>query len=236
VLTAAIGGPADGAEPVTAVPFVGCPVDGQGGPLDAPTSGSTPTLPAHLARRLAFYADGSRGVLAPRDWHCAALFGSSGSTLVVAPQAITPDSLLRNGHRSLGSAIVLRTSFGGTSGRFHVARVAARLFPRAQPFVQRVIDEGIVPKDQFPSRPYRADTLVRRSDFDVEFTTPARRDGLGTDLGLAKNDQPIAGIAILLPDGDYDLVMATLRLPPAQRDLVPPILAAVGTEIGGMTK
>ncbi len=219
------------------VPFVGCASDGQVGPEPAPAPRPIPTPPSHVADRVAYYAiDETLGVLGPRGWHCARLYGSSGWTLFVAPEDISPADFL-TGHRSqhLEWAVVVRVSAGGTSGRFHVAQVAARLFPRARPFVQRVIDEGFMPKEDFPFGPFATDSVTRRSDFDVDFTTPAHHDGMGTSLELFKNDQPIQGLAMLL-GGENDLAMATIRLPPRMRDLVPPILAALRTEIGRASK
>lgn len=211
----------------TPVPFVGCAADGQMGPVAAPNlRHSTPTVPASVAPQLAYYASTHLGVLAPRGWHCFALYGSSGSTLVVTPEPHDATDLFRSETKLTGPAIELSRILGGTSGRFEVAKISARLFPIAKSFVQQVIDEGIIPKGQFPSGPYPDDTLDRRSDTEVEFVTPADSEGLGTHNRISKNGQAIRGVAILLPEDDMDLVMLSVRLPSKMQNLASTILRA----------
>ena len=62
------------------VPFVGCPSDGQAGPVATPTGGPVRvSLPARVAAELAYYKGGQgTGVLAPRGWQCFESYGSSG--------------------------------------------------------------------------------------------------------------------------------------------------------------
>ena len=80
-----------------------------------------------------------------------------------------------------GSAIEIAVSSGGTSGRFEVAKVIARVFPAYKQFAQNVIAEGIEPASDFPSGPYSNDKLTYRAKNIVEFETPANTAGLGTD-------------------------------------------------------
>jgi hypothetical protein len=214
------------------IPFVGCAADGQTSALEPPSIGGTPKFDTATAEQLAYYASEDLGVLAPRDWHCFELYGSDGAILIVTPERHGADDLFDAKTKLRGPAVVLSQWSGGTSGRFAVARAAARLFPIARPFVQQVIDEGIVAKEEFVFEPYPDDTLTRRSDTEVEFVTPGDRDGLGTDGRIAKNDQPISGVAILLTDGDTDLVKLEARLPAELRALAPAIITSIEANLG----
>jgi hypothetical protein len=219
-----------------AVPFIGCAADGQIGSIAAPTTaGAIPTTPASAAGRLAYYASTDLGVLAPRGWHCFALYGSSGSTLLVTPELHDASDLFDPETRLTGPAIELSRTMGGTSGRFGVAKIAARLFPVARPFVELVIDERFIPEEEFPSGPYPNDTLVRISDTEVEYATPANSEGMGTYGRVAKNDQPISGVAILLPAEDMDLIKLDVRLSPEMRDLSPTIIRTIESTQGNLT-
>ena len=124
---------------------------------------------------------------------------------------------------------------GGTSGRFGVAKIAARLFPIAKPFVQQIIDEGLIPKEEFPFGSYPSDALTRRSDTEVEFVTPGNSEGIGTYSRVAINGQPISGVAIWLPDDDMDLVVLDIRLPPEMHDVSTAIIATVEVNHGAPT-
>src|SRR5262245_57410496 len=103
------------------VPFVGCPSDGGAGSFDAPKgSPKAVALPAAVAEHIAYYiGEQSRGVFAPRGWHCQVVYGSSGGTLVVTPAAVTPSQLYRSEVR--GEAVELEGVSGAASGRFGVA-------------------------------------------------------------------------------------------------------------------
>jgi hypothetical protein len=204
------------------VPFVGCRGDGQTGPVDAPSGDAqTVTLDADTARELAFYQAsnnlaGSLSVLAPRGWHCFFEYGSSGITLLVAPT----NDFDKTPHIGVTSpGIVVSISNGDTSGRFEVAAYAARLFPeKERDYVQGVIDEGFMPKEEFTFGPYPDDILVYKSATTVEFETPANRAGIG-NFGL-KSSEPIFGVVTLSDDGDApNLYVLTVRLPPELRHL-----------------
>lgn len=203
------------------VPFVGCPSDGQTGPQPAPGRSAVPRVPRAVAPRLAYYRSQDLGVVAPRGWHCFGLYGSNGSILIVTPE--------RHGFRDLqdnrglrGPAIQLGISFGGTSGRFEVARMIARLFPAHMDFARQVAAEGI--GDPLPSGPYPTDRLHRISATEVAYTTPARLQGLGTDSRLAANADPIEELVILDPEGDMSVVKLDIRLPPAEAALTSAII------------
>src|SRR5271165_7108068 len=112
----------------------------------------------------------------------------------------------------------------GSSGRFEVAKVAARLFPVAKPYVRDVIAEGIEPDTDFEFAPYPADSIHLVSSTVAEFTTPAGGEGLGTQGSLAADDQPVVGVAIWLPSENHDMVLLSTRLPPDQGSLARTIL------------
>jgi hypothetical protein len=75
---------------------------------------------------------------------------------------------------------------GEMSGRFSVAQVIARIFPKQIEFTERVIKEGTEPASDFPFGPYPKDKLTYRSDRVVEFRTPPHSEGLGTQLGFTQ--------------------------------------------------
>jgi hypothetical protein len=209
------------------VPFVGCASDGQVGPRPAPTGAPREVrIDPEAARELAYYSAGaSGGVLGPRGWHCFGSYGSSGSSLFVAPAPITSADVLSTTWGGLtGPAIQVSLSVGDTSGRFTVAAVIERIFPTHVAFAQSVIGEGFEPASDFPSGPYPKDRLTRRSDQVVEFQTPPNTQGLGVaHTRLQANGDPIAGVAILTGPTP-DLVLAAVRLSRARSGLAPAII------------
>lgn len=211
------------------VPVVGCASDGQVGPIDPPTTLSPgPSVPLVLQGRLAYYEADNMGVLGPVGWHCFRIYGSSGEDLFVTPDAHGSEFFIGATQSSLaGPAIQLGFSYGGTSGRFEVAAVVARVFPVAKKFVQDVIAEGLEPKVDFPSEPYPDDELARLSDTEVEFITPPNKEGLGTQGWLKKNGMPISGVLILSTDEENDLTRLNVRLATDMRDLAPAIIHQV---------
>ncbi len=214
------------------VPFVGCPSDGQAGPLKAPAGQSKPvTLPAGVAQRLAYYkAEYSAGVLAPRGWHCFSTYGSNGADLFVSPDAIDSKALFSADWKGFsGQAIQISVSSGGTSGRFEVAQIIARVFPEYKAFAEGVIVEGIEPASSFPFGPYPKDKLTYRSKSVVEFETPANTQGLGTRSRLQVNASPIDGVAIL-SGADTDLILLSARVSAKDRDVIPLIVQQAESE------
>lgn len=220
------------------VPFVGCASDGQTGPQAAPTGKSKAVaIPAAAAQRLAWYKaqDGS-GVLAPRGWHCFSTYGSDGSNLFVSPDAIDAKMLFSDDWKGFAGPVVqMSYSSGGTSGRFEVAKVIARVFPAYKQFTQNVIAEGIAPASGFPFGPYATDKLTYRAKNIVEFETPANMQGLGTDSRLLPNASPIDGVD-LITGADTDLIQLSARFSAKDCDLIPLIVkqversAAAGTQ------
>jgi hypothetical protein len=208
------------------VPFIGCKADGQTGPLDAPRGTSkVVSVSPEAAQKLAYYkAEQGGGVLAPRGWYCFETYGSNGNNLYISPTPIDSKNVLSEKWEGLtGPAIQFTTELGGTSGRFEVAKIIARVFPAHKAFVRKVIAEGIEPANSFPFSPYPDGKLTYKNSETVEYTTPAQTDGLGTHSRLKKNADPISGVAILTAP-DTDLLLLSVRLPPDQVNLIPAII------------
>lgn len=209
------------------VPFVGCTSDGMAGPMDAP-KGKDPVLPipAEAAQRLAYYSAGGTGVLGPRGWYCLNVYGSSGSSLLATPQPI--DVVARRSGFA-GPVIAAAFSNGYGSGMIEVAPVIARVFPAHLAYTRSV--EKSFPGINYPRGPYPADKLTYKSSQVVEFETPAQTEGLGTldeRSRVLKGDDPIRGVAMLLPHRDGpDLLLLSVRLPAGLRDLTSTIMQQV---------
>jgi len=196
------------------VPFVGCPSDGQVGPVEAPIGKRQVVLiRAELAQRLAYYSSAQGiGVLAPRGWFCFGSYGSGGERLYVSPERVdaqNPFSQKWSGF--LGPAIELTHRLGDTIGRFDVATIIARVFPAYKTFATNLTEE--LGPNSFSFGPYPKDRLTYKSKTVVEYSTPAQTDGLGTHSALKKNDNPIEGVAILIEQAP-DLLLLAVRLPP----------------------
>lgn len=227
--TAGLLGLASAASPAHAaqtVPFVGCPSDGQQGTVAAPKG-----LPKALdldpaaAKGLAWYqARYSAGALAPRGWKCFSFYGSGGVTLTIAPGGKLDDP----SQPIAGPAVTLADDLGGTSGRFEVAKVAARVFVAPEKaFVAAVIAEGIEPKENFPAGAYPADKLTYATPTLVQFATPAGKEGLGAAAGLGASPLPVVGLAKLVGAAEApDLYLLAVRLPAAQAGLAAAIVGA----------
>jgi len=193
-------------------------------------------IPAGVAQRLAYYkAEYSSGVLAPRGWHCFSTYGSNGASLFVSPDPIDAKTLLSLDWKGFtGPAVQISVSSGGTSGRFEVAKVIARVFPEYKTFAQNVIAEGIEPASDFPFGPYPSDKLTYRAKNIVEFETPANAQGLGTDSRLQMNASPIDGVAIIA-GADTDLVQLSARVPANDSDLIPAMVGQAEKEAAADT-
>ena len=105
------------------VPFVGCPSDGQQGPVAAPKGqAKAVAIDPAAAKGLAWYqAKYSAGALAPRGWKCFSFYGSSGVTLTIAPSGKLDDA----SQPIAGPAVVLDDD--------SAARAAASTSPRSPP-------------------------------------------------------------------------------------------------------
>jgi len=231
-------------QPLATVPFVGCPADGQQGPVAAPKGQPRHlAIPQAAADRLAWYQfnlEGSTpelGTLAPRGWHCFGTYGSNGSTIYVAPEPLDADKLIsgKNWRGFTGPVVELNLRVGDTSGRFEVARVVARIFPAHRSYVKSVIAEHFDSPGDYHYGPFPADKLIYKKHDLVEFTTPPHKDGLGTMSGLQSNDQPIHGLASLDVNGDMSLTRLVIRLPSDLESLAP-ILINLEEQFGDNSK
>ena len=114
----------------------------------------------------------SQGVLAPKGWHCFETEGANGSTIVVTRQPIGKDDWITSRWNTYfkGPLVEVSTAYAGTSGRFEVAAICARVFPAQKAYVQYVIHENIRPASDFPFGAYAADKLTRRNATRSNFT------------------------------------------------------------------
>ena len=217
------------------VPFVGCASDGQTGLRPAPTGkNKVVAIPSGVAARLAYYkAEYGAGALAPRGWQCFSTYGSDGVNLFVSPNPIDPKAPFSDNWKGFsGPAVQISDVAGGTSGRFEVAKIIARVFPEYKAFAESVIAEGIEPASDFPFGPYPNDKLTYRGKGVVEYQTPANTEGLGTVSRLQANASEIDGVAIL-SGADTDLTLLSARLTENDRDLIPAIVGQVEKESAG---
>lgn len=212
------------------VPFVGCPADGQAGPVPAPRNG-TISLPVskRAAQQLAYYSTDRTGggVLAPRGWQCLLTYGSSGSRLLVTPQKVVwpPGEF----PKFSGPAVVLDETGGQGSGRNQVAEIIGRMFPAFFDYARKVERDwdAIITYAPFPN-----DTLTRKSDRVVEYRTPPGTEGLGTLFPMVQGSLPVHGIALIEGNVDY-LTRLHARLPAALEDLAPEIVSQAERESHG---
>lgn len=216
---------------IAKIPKIGCPSDGQQGPLPAPNSSWTKVhLNPVAAKALAYYFGPSgTAVLAPRGWPCLELEGSNGQMLFVTPSPIRAKQFFSPMWKGVtGFGVMEMYRYGGTSGRFAVAEVIARAFPDHLDFVKRVIAEKIAQASEFPLGPFPGDKMKRIGENVVEFETPPNTKGLGTETWLEPNTRPIQGVAVIVtPEEELDLLMATVRLPPNLSFLASEIVSEV---------
>jgi hypothetical protein len=167
-----------------------------------------------VAAGLAYYVSAQGvGVLAPRGWRCFSVHGSGGHTLFVRPERIVYES-----NRLLapkGPQVRVSYVHGGTSGRFGVAEVIARVFPSWMSFTRRVMGEPGMEKHPVPRGPYPADVLTYRSGRVVEYVTPQNAEGLGNQPGDMKSPGAVEGVAMLIGKTP-DLLVLAVSLSPQQ--------------------
>ncbi|HEY1725518.1 MAG TPA: hypothetical protein VGF89_08845 [Steroidobacteraceae bacterium] len=207
------------------VPVAACPENEQpgAGRMQAAQSMPVDVSPA-IAAQLAYYrAEGTPGVYAPQRWSCHGWSGSNGSILLVTPKALEPPYFPLPS--ITGPAVMIQSSPRETSGRFHVAIVAAQLFPLvAADFITQVRQEHLIPDNSFSAEHDADDELQYLSDRLVQYSTPANHSGLGTQGMLEVSNLPIRGLSILsLEDSTDALTEVRIRLAPA----LSPVAAAV---------
>jgi hypothetical protein len=198
---------------------VACPAIGGAGaePRAAPHPApkSLPNQTTVGAARIAYYraAEGP-GVFAPRGWHCQTWSGSNGAFIIVTPSA-PPQIIPREPVK--GRGVMAIESYGGTSGRFDVAEVSARLFPDVMAdFIARVKAEGFPSPDFSKIKPYPDDKYTYLNPKLVTFTTPAHHDGIGTGIFVPSAD-PVRGVVSLAAGDDHEttVLQYDLRLSPS---------------------
>jgi hypothetical protein len=144
--------------------------------------------------------------------------------LYLTPTTIDPATIFSTGpDGSDGPAIHVSYTFGGTSGRFAVAEIIARVFPAFRAFAINVMKEFDDRNNRYQFGPYPNDTLAYKGKALVEYQTPARDDGLGTYSWMKKSSLPIEGAAMLVGD-EHDLALLSIRLPIAMRELIPTVI------------
>jgi len=218
--------------PDVTVPFVGCESDGQVGPLDVPKGSDVPVpISAAAARRLAYYKAGEDlGVLAPRGWHCFFVYGSSGTTLLVSPDPMDW-TIWREYKDVTGPVVAIHHGYGATGSgvTLAVAPLIARVFPAYAAFVAGV--KKTFEFENFPSGPYKTDTLSYKNKSVVEYKTPARTEGLGTSGRIRPGDNSISGVAMLsgkMPEPDS--LVLSVRLSDKLKVLAPAIIQQLERE------
>jgi hypothetical protein len=197
------------------VATVDCPANDQTGSprLQAAETMSAPVAPP-VAGQMAYYrAEHSPGVYAPKGWSCRAWDGSNGSTLVVTPKRIEPPYFPLP--KITGPGVMIEASDAGSSGRFHVAIVAAQLFPLiGSEFITRVRQEHLISDASFDVESYPDDRLIYLSDRLVQYTTPSNRAGLGTAGMFEVSQLPVKGLTILNLESEANsLIEVRVRLP-----------------------
>ena len=119
-----------------------------------------------------------------------------------------------------GTAVVIASFDGGTSGRFDVAIYGSRLFPRvAAEFVERVKSESLVSARDFERGPYVNDSVRYLDSLTAEYTTPPHATGLGTEGPFSPSADAIRGVAVLCAHGDWSFSILQMRLGPTMRHL-----------------
>ncbi len=208
------------------VPFVGCPADGQSGPIEPPKGQPKVASVGELrAATIAYYkGENAPGAFAPAGWHCRVWYGSSGSSILVTPTPIDTTQFLPR--KVLGPAVDVDFSFAGTSGRFTVARYASRLFPRVLArFIERVRNEHLVPDSALAPPTNARDSVTAVDNLVVEFTTPPGVSGLGTAGLLGPSPDPVHGVAVIAPDPDEpDMSILRVRLGGSMRQVEAAVL------------
>lgn len=218
--------------PSVRVPFVPCKSDGQVGPLTVPAAVEKYIeIDPNLAVGLAYYQSGvGPGLLAPSGWFCFGAYGSSGSTFLVTRQPISGLSDLK--WPLIGPVVELDRTSGDTSGRFEVAQVVARVFPKYKALVLEVIKFFGFFEQEITYGPFSTDQLTYRGDRMVEYRTPPNTEGLGTlTKRLGVSGDAIEGVA-MLQGKDPDLLLLSVRLPSEMKGDSAPIIRYLEHEAG----
>jgi hypothetical protein len=212
--------------PVT-VPLVGCETVGPMGSAAAPGDSTMDVAinPAFTDQFAFYQAEQGQGVLAPRGWQCVAMYGRGTVLLVVMPKV--DRAIAAAGKLQIAGPAVAVESADGTGmspGKLAVAALCARLFPVRQDWARTTLEEVGV---KAPAGPYAHDVLTYESDVSVQFRTPAKQEGFGTEM-FGQGTDPIDGTALLM---GQDSLLVQVRLPDAQRKLTSSILKQVQQDV-----
>jgi hypothetical protein len=157
--------------------------------------------------------------------------------LYVVPNSISGSILDRPEKIGGATAIVLIGFSGETSGRFGMAKIAARIVPRARAFAEKVKAEQFDDPAEYVFDPWPQDTVVRLSDFTASYMTLPTVVGLGTMYGPMAGSEPIKGLVFLnlgSSSGGPYLVKLAVRLPETIAHLYPAIaIAQLAVHSGG---
>lgn len=205
----------------TRVPLIPCQTSGMTGdeaPPQLPSS-TTLMLPPHTAAKVSLYKSSTGAILGPKAWTCKGSFGSSGSSLTLAPTG----EGLRDDNDYRGPLIIRYLAIGETSGRFTVASIAALLFPALENFVESVRSEGIA--EISTARP-PADTYYYLTPSVVAFRTKPKSVGLARAIELKPSNYADHGLVHLYNKKDsISIAVLVVRLDARHTDLIPAILA-----------
>jgi hypothetical protein len=190
---------------------VGCPADGQAGPIEAPeVSAMTVPTSERLPKTVAYYkGEQAPGVFAPRGWQCHVWYGSGGGVLLVTPDAQKPG----NGTAwpaASHEAVELTFHDPGASGRYQVAQYSLFFFHTRQEFRRWVEASGFGLSN--PYEDFKNDSIRIRGRTIAEFTTPPRTTGFGTAQFLRPSADPIDGIVVLGKSKAYGEYLVVLRI------------------------
>ncbi len=198
------------------MPLVNCALNEQPGGAVETAQWATADLDPDLASKMAYFGtpQGPR-VFGPRGWSCHAWEGSGGRIVLITPRRLEPPYFPLP--TLDGPAVLLQTTDRTESGRFHVAIVAAQLFPAAAAdFIDSVRQEKLVSEESFEAHTFPDDAVRYLSDQFVLYTTPANHSGLGTESLFQASDLPISGLTLLRLASDTDaLTELRVRLPRA---------------------
>lgn len=114
--------------------------------------------------------------------------------------------------------MIASESYGGTGGRFDVAEVSARVFPKIMAgFVARVKAEDFPSPDFSKLHPFLDDQYTYLTQRLVKFTTPAQHEGIGTGI-FVPSTEPVRGVVSLSPGNSRypDLLQLDIRLSSSQ--------------------
>ena len=227
VLSLAVAAPAAACHAQqSAVPFVGCPANGQSGPIKPPMGQPQVISLGGLPQGAIAYYKGEEapGVFAPAGWHCRVWYGSGGSTVLVTLAPIDTTHFMPP--KVVGPAVEMSVAFAGTSGRFSVARYASRLFPKELArFIESVKSEHLEPDSTFAPHMHAPDSVVEVDTLIAQFTSPSTVSGLGTAGLLGPSPDPIRGVVVFAPDStEPDMTILRVRLGDNIRPLEPGIL------------